>query len=209
MPNVYEVQPTNENGDLVSLVTRTSTIYDNNGNPIGGFATENELCEAYEPTKTYPTYSKYCIYNNAFYKYTGTGTSTGAFDSTKWTLTNFAEVGQTLMGTDDISAIGDGTVTGALTTLNSTLAGFVHKKFVSGTTDSSGRLFPDYSIAYKVVVGLLPDEHGKIAQQFRLSSNKLGIRVLNSDAMTAYANSNIGVNVFYISMDYVKNDDSN
>ena len=93
--------------------------------------------------------------------------------------------------------------------LNSTLAGFVHSKFVSGTTDSSGRLFPDYSIADKVVVGLLPDEHGKIAQQFRLSSNKLGIRVLNSDAMTAYANSNIGVNVFYISTDYMQTDDSN
>jgi len=104
---------------------------------------------------------------------------------------------------------GETTVEGCLSTLNSNLAGFVHIKFVSGTTDSSGRLFPDYSIEDKVVVGLLPDEHGKIAQQFRLSSNKLGIRVLNSDAMTAYANSNIGVNVYYISADYMQNDDSN
>ena len=79
-------------GNLLSPNTYTNTIYDPDGNLITNIATEREIGNAYDSSKTYPTYSPYCIHNNKFYKYSGASgtTTTGAWDSTKWTETPIA-----------------------------------------------------------------------------------------------------------------------
>lgn len=107
MSNV-NVQLQDENGNNTFPYTYTNNVFDKNGNPINDRllygtreaitilptvttpASQNMITEQYDTTKTYPTYSKYCIYNNQLYKYSGASgtTTTGTFDNTKWTATN-------------------------------------------------------------------------------------------------------------------------
>lgn len=44
--------------------------------------------DKYDDSKTYPTYSEWCIKDDVIYKFTGTGTTSGDWDSTKWTATD-------------------------------------------------------------------------------------------------------------------------
>ena len=76
-----------------------------------------------------------------------------AFDSAKWSYYRVSDVGETanasadLLGNTDISSVGDGTVTGAVSTLNSTLSNPTTSFTVIGTTDANGVLVStdDYS----------------------------------------------------------------
>lgn len=107
MSNV-NVQLQDENGNNTFPYTYTNNVFDKNGQPINDRllygtreaitilptvtspASQNMITEQYDTTKTYPTYSKYCIYDNQLYKYSGASgtTTTGTFDNTKWTATN-------------------------------------------------------------------------------------------------------------------------
>ena len=72
------------------------------------------------------------------------------------------------------------------------------REFVDGTTDAYGRLFPDFSISGKTVIGLLSNTHAVIALQIRLNTNDLAIKFVNSIDMTPVANTTCGCNVYYI-----------
>lgn len=69
---------------------------------------------------------------------------------------------------------------------------------VNGTTDEYGRLFTNVDISSTVVISLLPYENGKIAQQVRLTSNKLCIKYTDSSSGSVYANQNVVCNVFVV-----------
>ena len=106
--------------------TLTSEVYDS----VGGTSLDqiieknnNNISDAYSDQKTYAV-GDYCIYNNSLYKCITEITTAESFDSAKWKLTSIDK----LLGNNDISSIGDGTVTGGLTTLNDNLTNHKHTK---------------------------------------------------------------------------------
>ena len=107
-----------ESGNPFSPVVYEESLFRADGTKMNNLVTQNEIAEAYDPTKTYPTQSKYCIEDNKFYVYSGASgtTTTGAFDSTKWTETSAAAI---------FSAI------------NSSLSQLIKHTTVSGTTSAS------------------------------------------------------------------------
>ena len=82
----------------------------------------------------------------------------------------------------------------------------IHHDTLSGTTDNSGRLFSNYDISNKLIIALLPTEHGKIADQVRLTGNTLCIKYLNSDSMSPYNNQSVTCNFYYVSADLIVED---
>lgn len=123
--------------EIVSnVIGLTQTIQDTINSKISISA----LADDYDELSTYAV-NDFVIINNELYKCNTAINPAHTYDPAEWTavpelcdditvlennmeqlLTDVSDL-QTLMGTDDISAIGDGTVTGAITTLNSTLAG--------------------------------------------------------------------------------------
>ena len=83
-----------ESGNPFSPVVYEESLFRADGTKMNNLVTQNEIAEAYDPTKTYPTQSQYCIEDNKFYVYSGASgtTTTGAFDSTKWTETSAAAI---------------------------------------------------------------------------------------------------------------------
>lgn len=95
---------TDENDNEFSPVVYQESMFNDDGTRMDPVP-RKMFAKAYDPTKTYPTESLFCINDNKFYKFTGSGTTTGTFDPTKWTET------------DDATE---------LTALNSTLSNIVH-----------------------------------------------------------------------------------
>ena len=122
--------------EIVSnVIGLTQTIQDTINSKISISA----LADDYDELSTYAV-NDFVVINNALYKCNTTINPAHTYDPTEWTavpelcdditalennmaqlLTDVSDL-KTLMGTADISAIGDGSVTGAITTLNSTLA---------------------------------------------------------------------------------------
>ena len=99
--------------------TLTSEVYDS----VGGTSLDqiieknnNNISDAYSDKKTYAV-GDYCIYNNSLYKCITEITTVESFNPAKWKLTSISDI----LGNTDISSIGDGTVTGAVNTLNDRL----------------------------------------------------------------------------------------
>lgn len=99
--------------------TLTSEVYDS----VGGTSLDqiieknnNNISDAYSDKKTYAV-GDYCIYNNSLYKCITEITTAESFNSAKWKLTSINDI----LGNSDISSIGDGTVTGAVNTLDDSL----------------------------------------------------------------------------------------
>ena len=99
--------------------TLTSEVYDS----VGGTSLDqiieknnNNISDAYSDQKTYAV-GDYCIYNTSLYKCITEITTAESFDSAKWEPTSIDK----LLGNNDISSIGDGTVTGGISTLNDNL----------------------------------------------------------------------------------------
>lgn len=111
---------TDENDEKFSPVVYQESMFNDDGtrmNPVP----RKMFAKAYDPTKTYPTESLFCIQDNKYYKFTGSGTTTGTFDSTKWTET------------DDATE---------LTALNSTLSSLIYKRTDETTISvTSGTVF--------------------------------------------------------------------
>lgn len=107
-----------------------------------------------------------------------------AFDSAKWSYYRLSDVGETantsadLLGNTDISSVGDGTVTGAVSSLNANLSNKANFKTV--TTDASSNPFSAFRVLF---------QYGQI--------NQTGVYVMNTSAASYF------VNVFYISSSYV------
>ena len=105
---------------------------------IAGKISISALADDYDELSTYDE-GDYVVINNALYQCNTDIDPAHAYDPTEWTavpqlcdkisaleasaaaLTSAVSDLETLMGSDDISAIGDGTVTGAITTLINTL----------------------------------------------------------------------------------------
>lgn len=96
---------TDENGNPYSPVVYQESMFNDDASRMDPVP-RKMFAKAYDPTKTYPTENLFCIQDNKYYRFTGSGTTTGTFDPTKWTET------------DDATE---------LTTLNSTLAGIISK----------------------------------------------------------------------------------
>ena len=78
-----------ENDNEFSPVVYQESMFDDDGNRLDPVP-RKMFAKAYDPTKTYPTENLFCIQDNKYYKFTGSGTTTGAFDDTKWTETDDA-----------------------------------------------------------------------------------------------------------------------
>lgn len=135
--------------EIVSnVIGLTQTIQDTINSKISISA----LADDYDELSTYDE-GDYVVINNALYQCNTDIDPAHAYDPTEWTavpqlcdkismleasaaaLTSAVSDLVTLMGTDDISTIGDGTVTGAITTLNSTLTAL---SIVSSSTGYTG-----------------------------------------------------------------------
>lgn len=81
---------TDENGNPYSPVVYQESMFNDDASRMDPVP-RKMFAKAYDPTKTYPTESLFCINDNKFYKFTGSGTTTGTFDPTKWTETDAAE----------------------------------------------------------------------------------------------------------------------
>lgn len=136
--------------EIVSnVIGLTQTIQDTINSKISISA----LADDYDELSTYDE-GDYVVINNALYQCNTDIDPAHAYDPTEWTavpqlcdkismleasaatLTSAVSDLTTLMGNDDISTIGDGTVTGAITTLNSTLANVSEV-----TVDSTSKIY--------------------------------------------------------------------
>lgn len=86
------------NGDRFSPEVFEESMYNNDGTPMHP-APGKMIAKEYDSTETYPTYSPYCIYDNKFYKFSGSSTTTGSFDPSEWTEIDAAEEFTTLNST--------------------------------------------------------------------------------------------------------------
>ena len=85
---VLPVYVKDKNGNVGSPITYTSTIYDNEGDPIGGFITQSEVAPEYGTKASYAV-GEYCSVNNTVYKCTtAVPDSSVAFNPSDWTNTN-------------------------------------------------------------------------------------------------------------------------
>lgn len=163
-------------GNLLSPNVWTNTIYDADGNLISGIATEREVCKAYDSSKTYPTYSPYCIHNNKLYKYSGASgtTTTGTWDSTKWTETDVA---------------------GELSTINSKL---VKYDSVTATTSGSGNISLGLTISQ--IIPISAYTHGSdVCLIWCYTDNTYRVKVLKS-TLEPLANTSVTVYFSYIDL---------
>ena len=126
--------------------TLTSEVYDR----VGGTSLDqiieknnNNISDAYRDQKTYAV-GDYCIYNNSLYKCITEITTAESFDSAKWKLTSINDI----LGNTDISSIGDGTVTGAVNTLNDNLTTKLVSNYGSSTPVDGGTF--NYLTTYRV-----------------------------------------------------------
>ena len=165
-------------GNLLSPNVWTNTIYDADGNLISGIATEREVGDAYDSSKTYPTYSPYCIHNNKLYKYSGASgtTTTGTWDSTKWTETDVA---------------------GELSTLNSNLAKKLYEKTYTNTTQTWQTILGDFYTNTADIISALSDEN---LNRLKVRSGNLvfSLTYVGSGAyhFTASSVSGSGINLY-------------
>lgn len=138
------------NTQLAAIVTKLQAICDALGlsSPL--------IADDFDPAVSYSP-GDYCIKDGTLYRCNTATTADAPWDITEWTATSVTQEFirlQAILGDEDISAIGDGTVTGAITTLNSTLAnvsetlidntakiyykvknGIVRLRFAGGTVD--------------------------------------------------------------------------
>lgn len=115
------------NTQLAAIVTKLQAICDALGlsSPL--------IADDFDPAVSYSP-GDYCIKDGTLYRCNTATTADAPWDITEWTATSVTQEFirlQAILGDEDISAIGDGTVTGAITTLNSTLAGVAY-----GTVDN-------------------------------------------------------------------------
>ena len=159
---------------------------------IKGLGPANMISDAYSDQDTYAV-GDVCIYNNILYVCNTEIDTPHAFDLSEWdpdTLGNYCSK-----------------LNGDVTEINSSLSQLkIHHDTLSGTTDNSGRLFSNYDISNKLIIALLPTEHGKIADQVRLSGNTLCIKYLNSDSMSPFNNQSVTCNFYYVSADLIVED---
>lgn len=152
---------------------------------IKGLGPADMISDQYSDSSTYKV-GDLCIHNNKLYVCTVAINTPHAFNLSEWeldTLGNYAsEIKQSLSQLK------------------------IHHDTLSGTTDNSGRLFSNYDISNKLIIALLPTEHGKIADQVRLSGNTLCIKYLNSDSMSPYNNQSVTCNFYYVSADLIVDD---
>lgn len=80
---------TDENGNPYSPVVYQESMFNDDASRMDPVP-RKMFAKAYDPTKTYPTENLFCIQDNKYYKFTGSGTTTGTFDPTKWTETDDA-----------------------------------------------------------------------------------------------------------------------
>lgn len=99
------------------------------------------------------------------------------------------------IGSTDISTIGDGTVTGAVSELNN---GLMKKTTFTGTTDEYGRLDLTFDTLTNVVIGALAQMNGVIVEQYYRRNNQLGLRCSQSSSLAAVTNTSVTIDVYYI-----------
>lgn len=123
------------NTQLAAIVTKLQAICDALGlsSPL--------IADDFDPAVSYSP-GDYCIKAGTLYRCNTATTADAPWDVTEWTATSVTQEFirlQAILGDEDISAIGDGTVTGAITELNSTLATLLSKLFMTriGILDGS------------------------------------------------------------------------
>lgn len=132
---------TDENDNKFSPVVYQESMFNDDGTRMDPVP-RKMFAKAYDPTKTYPTESLFCINDNKFYKFTGSGTTTGTFDSTKWTETDDAEELTTLNST--------------LTKRTSTRVTFVANQYVLPFESSASFSCSALGISRDRVVSVIP-----------------------------------------------------
>ena len=103
-----------------------------------------------------------------------------------------------MLGTTDISAIGNGTVTGGLSSLNSSFANYIIKKIVTGETSSNGNIALDISAVYYTVVAIRVDSTAPgIALAWNASNSKWYAKILDTNTGAIKTNYNVTLMVEY------------
>ena len=181
------------NTQLAAIVTKLQAICDALGlsSPL--------LADDFDPAVSYSP-GDYCIKDGTLYRCNTATTADAPWDVTEWTATSVTQEFirlQAILGDEDISAIGDGTVTGAITTLNSTLAGLIKKETYNGTTNTSGSLALNNYASNRIIIGVSLDTTNSYIATIGYSSNVLYIHVTDENG-NKIANTSISGTYAYI-----------
>ena len=103
-----------------------------------------------------------------------------------------------LLGTTDISSIGDGTVTGVLSSLNDSFANYILKKDITGTTSQNGNIALGISAVYYTVVSIRVDSTNPgIALAWNATNSNWYAKILDTNTGASKANYAVTLMVEY------------
>lgn len=103
-----------------------------------------------------------------------------------------------LLGTTDISSIGNGTVTGGLSSLNDSFANYILKKDITGTTSQNGNIALGISAVYYTVVSIRVDSTNPgIALAWNATNSQWYAKILDTNTGAIKANYAVTLMVEY------------
>lgn len=176
------------NGDRFSPEVFEESMYNNDGTPMHP-APGKMIAKEYDSTETYPTYSPYCIYDNKFYKFSGSSTTTGSFDPSEWTEIDAAEEFTTLNSTLATKS----RVQAKLATFTIASIQSLRVADADGTIPSAYSFTPDYYIVESIGSNYI----APLMVRNWSDSTHVSVRFFNYDN-TGYTNANITIRIIAV-----------